>query len=588
MDVGNRIPDSIISELRDRCDIVDYISRYVNLKKRGSNYVGLCPFHKERTPSFVVSREKKIFHCFGCGEGGSLFNFLSKIESKNFYQIVKELAQENGIKIDADYELDESSTKKKRLYSICFEAMRYYNEQLYSKEGDACLSYLKARGITENLIMEHNLGYSPQNGENLFNKLIKLGFSQEDILDAGIFTKSHGTIQDRFSNRLIIPLIDQNKKTIGFAGRSLDESTNTAKYINSPESQIFHKSSFLFGLNIASAHIHKSNFLIVVEGYFDLISLNSINFFNVVATCGTALTQSHIRHLKRLSKDIILCFDGDSAGKSAVYKAAKVLLPSGLNIYVITLPKGEDPDSFARNNGHNAFTELIKNRTPFFRYLAEDFNIATKKNPHLRTNLIKKMLGYIQILPDIIEQREAIKTISQISNLEEDVIYSYLKNTQSFIPHNQSILSTQTTKKHKSYEIWFIAILVQFPQLIENLPDDIIDTIQSSDILEAYKEIISLYNNNNNNILPIITNNPSLSSEITEVMMNKSFPENETDAFSILIDCLYRLQIERLKQEVKDIDKKIILAQKSGDEKLTDILIKKKIELSKSIRLREI
>ncbi|MGC9042373.1 MAG: DNA primase [Myxococcota bacterium] len=581
--MGNRIPENVINELRDRCDIVDYISRYVTLKKRGSNYMGLCPFHKEKTPSFVVSREKKIFHCFGCGEGGNLFNFLSKIESKGFYQVVRELAQEKGIAIDIDQEMDEVSLKKNRLISIHHEAMKYYHQSLYSEEGSDALNYLKKRGITENLIIEHNLGYSPADSSQLYNKLLKLGFSVEDLMDSGIFSGSHLSPQDRFSRRLIIPLIDIDRKVIAFAGRNLDNRGDSSKYINSPESPIYHKNSFLYGLNIASRYIHKAGYLIVVEGYFDLISLNGANIYNVVATCGTAFTQSHARLIKRLTKDIFLCFDGDSAGRSAIYKAVKTLLPSGLNIYIISLPERDDPDTFVRREGHQGFSEILKASTPFLLYLARDVKRVINQKPHMRATFIKKMLSYIQLLPDILEQREAIRAISKEIDTEEDVIYSYLKGT---LRKDTVNIASKTISKYKSYEIWLISILFQFPNLLENLPEDILNLIESREIADTYKEISSQYRSGMEGTINL--QDSKLFPAITEVMMSQTFPNNESDAFSLLLDCIHRIQIDKLKRDLKEIDANIHLAKKRGDENILNSLIKKKIELSKSIQLREI
>lgn len=582
--MGNRIPENLIKELRDKCDIVDYISRYVSLKKRGSNYMGLCPFHKEKTPSFVVSREKQIYHCFGCGEGGNLFNFLAKIESKGFYQVVRELAQEKGIAIESDEEMDEMTIKKSRLFSLYYEAMKYYHEALYSDEGSQPLSYLKKRGITESLIIEHNLGYAPADSQNLFNKLLKLGFSVEDIMDSGIFSGSFTNPQDRFAKRIIIPLINIDKKTIGFAGRNLDTKSDSAKYINSPESIIYHKNSFLFGLNIAQRHIHKAGFLIIVEGYFDLISLNGANFYNVAATCGTALTQSHVRLIKRLSKDVFLCFDGDSAGRSAIYKAARTLLPSGLNIYIISIPEKDDPDTFVKREGHHGFSELIKNRTPFLTYLAKDVKKAVVKRPHMRASYFKKMLSYIQLFPDILEQREAIRIVAKEIEIDEDIIYSYLKGPTN--RNSEKISSSINNKNYKSYEIWFISILFQFPNLLENLPEDIYNLIESRDISDTYKEISEQYKRGKET--PINLVNSKIFPEITEVMMNKTFPDNESDAFTIIIDCIHRMQVDKLKREIKEIDMNIHIAKKSGDEDMINNLIKKKLALSKSIQLREI
>jgi len=591
MDLGNRIPENTINELRDKCDIVEYISRYVNLKKRGSNYLGLCPFHKEKTPSFVVSKDKKIFHCFGCGEGGNLFHFLSKIESKSFYQVIKDLAKEKGIQLDIDNSTDEYSDKKARLTGILFEAMQYYHESLYADEGGDALKYLKGRGITEHLITEHKLGYSPKDPSVLYNRLVKIGFKDEDIMDSGIFSKGKGGIQDRFSQRLIIPLIDIDKKTVAFAGRTISKNKDTAKYINSPESLTYHKGSFLYGLNVAARHIQKTKYLIVVEGYFDLIALNSINIFNVVATCGTALTQSHIKQIKRFCRDVFLCFDGDSAGRAAVYKASRTLLPSGAKISVIRLPDGYDPDKFVRESGHQGFSELLQGRLGFLKYLASDVKEAIRSKPSMKATFIKKMLEYVNLIPDIIEQREAIRFLAGEIDIEEDVIYSYMRGIpERTIPAP----NTDSKSRFKSYEIWALSILFQFPSLIENLPDSVVKMIESREISESIEKIIHQYKNEGS-IDSLLDDSP-IFAVITEVLMNKAFPENESDAFSILLDCISRIQVDYLKKEIKRIDNEIKAIdsnikstnKNSANEERLNLLLQEKMKLSKSIKLREI
>ncbi len=582
MDLGMRIPENVINELRDKCDIVEYINRYVNLKKRGSNYLGLCPFHKEKTPSFVVNREKKIFHCFGCGEGGNLFTFLSKIESKSFFQVIKELANEKGIKIETEIKTDRVSERQSRLESICYEVMMYYHNALYSNEGEKALSYLKKRGITENLIAEHKLGYAPIDSDEILKKLSKLGFTDEDILDAGIFTKSSSRIQDRFAGRLIFPLININQKTIGFAGRNLSEDKETAKYINSPESFIYHKNSFLYGMNIASRHIQKSGYVIIVEGYFDLIALNSINILNVVATCGTALTQNHLRSIKRFTDRVFLCFDGDMAGKSATYKAAKILLPSGIKISSIPIPEDDDPDSFIKKNGFRGFSELIHRSYDFISYLGEDVKKAINSHPKMKATYIKKMLGYINIIPDIIEQREAIKAASNELGIEEDILYIYMKGSQN----RTDKIITDSSMQYKSYEIWLIALLLQFPNLIENIPSSLHGMLESDTIKETFNILLHLNKNGELSTSALYDN--AIYREITSILMNRTFPSNESDAFLILLDCIHRIQMDYLKKNLKEIDQKILTAKQSGDDALLNNLLKEKVEISKTIKIREI
>lgn len=582
MGLGIRIPENIINELRDRCDIVEYIGRYVNLRRKGSNYIGLCPFHKEKTPSFVVNREKRIFHCFGCGEGGNLFTFLSKIESKGFFQIINELAKENGIKIETDKDAERISEHFSRLQSICYTTMMYYHDSLYSKEGEAALTYLKKRGITESLIAEHKLGYAPLDPKEILQRLERLGFPIEDILDAGVFTKSSGIIHDRFSGRLVIPLINADQKVVGFAGRRLSDDKGVAKYINSPESAIYHKGSFLYGMNVASRQIYKTGYLIIVEGYFDLISLNSINILNVAATCGTTLTQSHIRGIKRFTKEVYLCFDGDSAGRSAVYKVAKVLIPSGINISILPLPAGEDPDSFTRKNGFRGFSEIISRRSPFLTYLCEDAKRAIKARPHMKATYMKKMLVYIDLIPDIIEQREAIRSVSKEMGVEEDLLFRYMKGSQERIDRIESERSSQ----YKSYETWLIAILLQFPHLIENIPENLYNMFESDIVSETLINMLRLYKEGG--LSPSAVYNSPLYPEITRIQINRTFPLNESDAFSILLDCLHRIQMDFLKKNLKEIDKKIQTAKETGDETQLNNLLKEKIEISKSIKLREI
>lgn len=354
---------SIVEQIKERVDIVELVSQYVQLKKRGSNYFGLCPFHSEKTPSFSVNPKGQFFHCFGCGESGDVITFFMKIENLDFHEAVRELAERYNIPIDL-----KADSKSDRLIQIHETATEYFHKKLFNNR--SALDYLKSRNIADKTIEHFKIGYAPQSGELL--QLLKRSFSTEELLLSGIFVRGRTGLYNRFSERIIFPIRNTKGKTIAFGGRILnDKHAQKAKYINSPETPIFSKQRTLFGLYEAQTAAKESGSVIVTEGYMDCIRLHESGIENAVATLGTALTTYHMARIKRYADRIYFNYDADEAGFRAMARSARTILSAGVSSYVVTLPGGEDPDSFVSSFGAEEYLKLLESAKEYFDYLIE-------------------------------------------------------------------------------------------------------------------------------------------------------------------------------------------------------------------------
>ena len=349
-----RIPESKIDEIRDTASIVDVISEHVQLRKRGKNYVGLCPFHSEKTPSFTVSEEKQIFHCFGCHIGGNVFKFLTEYHKISFVEAVQELAEQLGITIEVDrVDYSEQQSEQEILYDINTEAAKYFsNNLLNDDEGEFARKYLQDRNIKTQTIRSFGLGYSLRGRENFINYAQQKKLDLNRAANLGLVGKSSdGRYYDKLAGRLIFPIFSPNGRVVAFAGRLLDPKEKGGKYINSPESSIYIKGRILYGLSFAKDDIRRLDKAIIVEGYMDLISLYQSGIKNVVAASGTALTDDQVQLLSRYTKNVILLFDADTAGIKASMRSIEILLKRDLDVKIVSLPKDEDPDSFVNKYG---------------------------------------------------------------------------------------------------------------------------------------------------------------------------------------------------------------------------------------------
>ncbi len=352
--------DELIEEVRSKNDIVDVISSYVKLQKKGSSYFGLCPFHNEKSPSFSVSRQKQMYYCFGCGAGGNVFTFLMEYENYSFLEALKYLADRAGVELprqELSKEARERADTKAILLEINKAAARYFYIQLKERQGERALAYLKGRQLGDDTIRAFGLGYANKYSDDLYRYLKGQGYQDDMIAKAGLITvdEKHGA-HDKFWNRVMFPIMDANSRVIGFGGRVMGDGK--PKYLNSPETMIFDKSRNLYGLNRARSS--RKSYFLLCEGYMDVISLHQAGFTNAVASLGTALTQGHASLIKRYVKEVYLTYDSDEAGTKAALRAIPILREAGISAKVIRMEPYKDPDEFIKNLGKEAFEDRIR------------------------------------------------------------------------------------------------------------------------------------------------------------------------------------------------------------------------------------
>lgn len=406
--------DEIIEEVRSKNDIVDVISSYVKLQKKGSSYFGLCPFHNEKSPSFSVSREKQMYYCFGCGAGGNVFTFLMEYENYSFQEALKYLADRAGVDLpEAEYskEARERADQKAILLEINKVAAQYFYVQLKSSQGAHALSYLKDRGLSDEMIHSFGLGYSNKYSNDLYQYLKSKGYRDELIVKAGLVTvdERYGA-SDKFWNRVMFPIMDSNSRVIGFGGRVMGDAK--PKYLNSPETMIFDKSRNLYGLNRARSS--RKPYFLLCEGYMDVISLHQAGFSNAVASLGTALTPGHASLIKRYVKEVYLTYDSDEAGTKAALRAMPILKDVGITARIIRMEPYKDPDEFIKNLGAEAFEERIHKARNGFMFgleiLERDYDLAT---PEGKTDFMKEAAKRLAQFDEEIERSNYIEAVAK-------------------------------------------------------------------------------------------------------------------------------------------------------------------------------
>ncbi len=414
-------PDELVESVREANDIVDVVSQYVKLQKKGSNHVGLCPFHNEKTGSFSVSRSKQMYHCFGCGAGGNVFTFLMAYENMTFPEAVQRLAERAGIKLpEAEYseEAKKRESKKTRLLEVNKEAAKYFYYQLRSRSGEIGLKYLQGRKLSEETIKKFGLGFSLMTQDDLVKYLKSKGYDDSVIIEAGLasFDERYG-LRDKFWNRVMFPIQDPNNKVIGFGGRVMGDGK--PKYVNSPETIIFDKSRNLYGLNLARSS--RRSYMILCEGYMDVISMHQAGFDSALASLGTAFTLGQANLLKRYSKEIILAYDSDNAGVSAALRAIEILKEAGLSGKVLNLEPYKDPDEFIKNLGTEAFEERIKNaENSFFfeiRILQRNYDLA---DPEQKTKFYREVARKLCAFSEELERDNYIEATARNLNIGYD------------------------------------------------------------------------------------------------------------------------------------------------------------------------
>lgn len=470
--------EDIVSQIKDRLDVLDVVSKDVILKKSGGNYWGLCPFHKEKTPSFSVNPAKGIYKCFGCGEGGDALSYLVKTRGIQFKDLIKDLASDFGLELPTTFSGVKNKDTREQMIQACAQAAKFYQQLLYSTaEGEKALEYLKNRGIDEKVIKRYILGFANKETNHLYVSL-KDKFTNDILEKAGLILKTaKGDYIDRFRNRIIIPIHDENGDIVAFGARAVEEGQNP-KYLNSSDSLIYNKSKLLYGLYYAKDAIKQSDSVIIMEGYFDVISAQANGIENCVASCGTSLTSEHIKLISRYSNSrrIYLAFDTDSAGIRATNRGAEIIKEAftGLGnikqfdesytntnndkyaceIRVITPPEGKDPDEFIRNSGAQAYFKHLEHAP-----LLIDFQIneALKhkdkaKKPNEKLKLVKEIIPILAEIQNKIIRSEYIKMVASSLKLDENALMSEISQIESEFPSNHVIVNPIVTKSSNILE----------------------------------------------------------------------------------------------------------------------------------------
>ncbi|MBO1197958.1 DNA primase [Staphylococcus simiae] len=421
-----RIEQSVINEIKDKTDILDLVSEYVKLEKRGRNYIGLCPFHDEKTPSFTVSEDKQICHCFGCKKGGNVFQFTQEIKDISFVEAVKELGDRVNVHVDINDNSEQSHVqiasddlKMIEMHELMQEFYQY--ALMKSVEGEKALEYLQQRGFTDDLIKERGIGFAPDNSHFCHDFLQKKGYDIELAYEAGLLSRNEENFSyyDRFRNRIMFPLKNAQGRTVGYSGRTY--TNQEPKYLNSPETPIFQKRKLLYNLDKARKTIRKNDEIVLLEGFMDVIKADQAGLKNVVATMGTQLSDEHVTFIKKLTSNITIMFDGDFAGSEATLKTGQHLLQQGINVFAIQLPTGMDPDEYIGKYGSDAFQAFITNdKKSFVNYKANILKDEIEHNDLSYERYLKELSQDISLMKSSILRQKALNDIAPFFNISPE------------------------------------------------------------------------------------------------------------------------------------------------------------------------
>ena len=588
--------ENIIDEVTSANDIVDVIGSYVNLKRNGRNFLGLCPFHREKTPSFVVSPEKQVFHCFGCSAGGNVIHFISKMENIDFKESIEMLADRANILLPTtSYDVDDKKQKlKSKVYNRNKEAAIFYHHNLYDPSSKLGQEYIKKRKLDNNTLKSFLIGYS-KNFDDLYKYLKSKGFSDEEILASSLVNKNYqGKFIDRFRKRLIFPICDVRDRIIAFGGRVLDDSL--PKYINSPENIVYSKGRNLFGLNVAKKSGLRQ--IIIVEGYMDAISLHQRGINNVVASLGTALTENQGRLLRKYADEIIISYDSDAAGQAATLRGLDILHTLGCNVRVLQMTGAKDPDEYIIKYGSARFQKLVNEAISLTEFkvkiLRNKYNL---NNDSEKIEFLTKMAQILSKVDNSIEKEVYIDNISRENNISKEAIYGQInKITYSTNSSEKILLKSKSVLPKKNKEIFeideknlkreklIIYLLLEnssniFEKIKNNiLPEDFKLNIHKEIVEILYKKLDKL-NNSTNNIIDLFEKEEHIS-YITGIM---SEDYQVTDDEKALNDIINRLNTEKLLNKKNEIIKKLDNPENMSEQEknilekqLSDILIRLK------------
>jgi len=579
-----------VSEVRERARIVEVVSDYVTLRKTGRNYKGLCPFHSEKTPSFMVNEEKQIFHCFGCGEGGDVFAFLMKAGQVTFPQAVEALAKRFGIKLPPK-ELSpvqkKELAKRELLFQINQASSDYYHDLLVNRrEGEAARRYLSRRGIREEIIEAHRLGYSLDRWDGLVRHLREKNYPAELARELGLIhpRKTEGWY-DAFRGRVIFPIFDLYQRVVGFGGRVIGEGE--PKYLNSPESEIYHKGEILYGLQAAKREVPARDQVLIVEGYLDLLTLHQHGFKQSVATLGTAMTSSHIRTLKRYTNNFVTVFDGDAAGVQAALRSLPLFLEEEVWGEAVVLPSGEDPDSLLRKGGREAFQKMVEKRIPLIAFFLEGrMKSGNRRSIEERVKVAKEGIGLIRRIPVGIRRDFYLKMLAEKLDLPETALHEMLGPVpQRAGKETRGPEAAGPGEPFPRSEVMVVSFMIHHPEMTPVVSGEkILDFFESPCLKKLAEDLEGLYRRDGKVDLPKILEalEPGLKERLYDLVFRGGAPEG--DPKKILADCFQKIREDRLKRDKRELLRRIREVERGSGGKELDALLMERQRLAERER----
>ena len=570
------IPEDIVAHVRDAANIVDVIAEYVALRKTGKNFIGLCPFHADKKPSFTVSEEKQIFHCFGCGQGGNVFSFLIQHNNLSFPEAVGFLAQKYGIEIPTrkmsptqKKELEE----KERLFKINKEAADYFKGILsHPSSGKQAREYLGKRQMTPEVIDRFMLGYAPQSWTGLTQYFSRRGVPRDDLEKTGLVVAKNGRYYDRFRDRIIFPIVDIHETVLGFGGRCLDDSL--PKYLNSPDTPVYHKSRTLYGLHVAKEACRQSGSVFIVEGYFDLLALHCHGIQSVVATLGTAMTRQHVRIMKGYARQMILVFDSDEAGIKAAERSLPLFLEEKVDPRILILPEEKDPDSYVFEVGADGFLKATEKALGVMPFLIAS---AIKKHGlslEGKVRIIEALKGPLGSLLDGVSRSVYIRDLAERLDIDESAI---LEQVRASATKDKKAVSSPKPRHNSKLEEALVAIMLQCPEMVSGFnPQEIVEGLETVELKELGRMILQKSSSDR----PVTgadliaqTDDAQIRNLISSLLME----EIQTDRDSCH-KIVRQYQARLRKRHIRLLSKKIKEAERTNNQELLNQLLAEKQE----------
>ena len=578
-----RISQETIDRIRNTADILDVISQYVNLKKRGRNFFGLCPFHDERTPSFSVAPDKEIYHCFGCGAGGSVFNFIMEHENLTFVEAVQQLGTHYGIEVVLS---GDSGSKQlfTQLYELHEIAAAVYTKNLFSAKGKAALNYLLERGLTEDTLKEFKVGFAPDSWEFLTKRIKGKGYSRESVDKSGLFGKGKQGVVDRFRSRIMFPIMNRSGKVIAFGGRVF-ESEDPAKYMNSPETPLYRKSEVFYGYHKTAPAVRRAGSAILVEGYMDFLQLVQAGIENVLAVSGTAFTTRHAVQIGKITQKVYLAYDGDEAGQKAALRAGYALLQNGIAALIVQVPEGLDPDDWVQKKGVDIVRTGIENAVPLLNYHLE-ITTAIDLPAVERSNLVKEILEEIASIRDGIIRDDLLQTLANKLNINEREMVKQFRNAvsrkrrPSQLQESKPAAPTLFITVVQKAQVEIISALLTSFRDVKELVQNNIDLI-SEPLLNKTARLLLEHGSGSTAAVLEEFRDKSERETIARILMNG---HNVNDPHILVQECLQTLKIQPVREKIQQTRLKIRELEAAGKD--TSAVILEVGQLREQLRLQ--